>query len=86
MLKLKDFRFSLWLVLQPRRFLYEKAGTGYWVLGFGCWVLGAYSDYFFMIRCGWCSQSCMFLLEKKTAGQPQQSPRGGVMEQTNWAV
>ena len=35
MLKLKDFLFSLWLVLQPCIFLYEKEGTGFGVLGTG---------------------------------------------------
>jgi len=38
------------------------------VLGFGCWVLGVYSEYFFMIRCGWWLQPCLFYMKKKVLG------------------
>jgi len=54
-------------------FLYEKAGTGYWVLGAG---LGISAPYFFNLRCGWWLQPCG-LLENKNSGQPQQSPPEG---------
>jgi len=29
--------------------LYEKEGTGFWVLGFGCWVLTATAFSFFVV-------------------------------------
>ena len=47
-------------------------------------VGGGMVHFSIFVVAGFYSHVC--LLENKISGQPQQSPRGGVMEQTNWAV
>ena len=60
-------------------FLYEKEGTGFWVLGTGSLKRQ-------LFHASLCPSGHGCLYEKVASKVPQQSPRGGVMEQTNWAV